>query len=324
MSNKGRRIAITGASGYIGAGLVRKLCREDDIEMVLATDIVPPRNLLPAKAVFVHQDVSLPFGKLFLKYRIDTVVHLAYVMRPDRDHEAAKGVNVNGTKNVLATCSESGVSRLVYLSSTSVYGAHADNPAFLSEDSPKRPAPGFRYSIDKVEVEALIREFAAYTGSQALILRCCPVIGPRADNFIARAFLKPVLVAIRGSDPPMQFIHEDDLISCLVRCTLDTVAGVFNVAGEGAIRWSEMAATLGRRLVALPAALLYPATQAAWALHLQSDSPASGLDFIRYPWNVDTTKIETELAYQTRYTSRQAWEAYAERRRKLKQGAAVG
>ena len=324
MSNTGRRVAITGASGYIGAGLVRELCREDDIEMVLGTDIVSPRSPLPAKAVFVHQDVSVPFGELFSEYRIDTVVHLAYVMRPDRDHKAARRVNVGGTENVLAACSESGVSRLVYLSSTSVYGAHADNPTLLTEDSPTRPAPRFRYSVDKVEAERLIGEFPASTGSQALVLRCCPVIGPRADNFIARAFLKPVLVAVRGSDPLMQFIHEDDMVSCLVRCTLDTVAGVFNVAGEGAIRWSEMAATLGRRLVALPAVLLYPATQASWALHLQSDSPASGLDFIRYPWNVDTAKIETELGYQTRYTSRQAWEAYVEGRRKLKQGTAVG
>ncbi len=324
MSKARRRVAITGASGYIGAGLVRKLCREDDTELVLATDIVPLRGPLPANAVFVHQDVSVPCGELFSEYRIDTVVHLAYVMRADRDPKDARRVNVGGTEHVLAACSDSGVTRLVYLSSTSVYGAHADNPALLTEDSPTRPAPGFRYSVDKMVAEALIREFATSTDSQVLILRCCPVIGPRADNFIARAFLKPVLVAIRGSDPPLQFIHEDDLISCLVRCTLDTVAGVFNVAGEGAIRWSEMAATLGRRLVALPAALLYPATQAAWALHLQSDSPASGLDFIRYPWNVDTTKIETELAYQTRYTSRQAWEAYAERRRKLKQGTAVG
>ena len=175
-----------------------------------------------------------------------------------------------------------------------------------------------------MEVEALIREFATSTGLQALVLRCCPVIGPRADNFIARAFLKPVLVAVRGSDPPMQFIHKDDLVSCLVQCTLDTVAGVFNVAGEGTIRWSEMAAALERRLVALPAPLLYPATQVAWALPLQSDSPASGLEFIRYPWTVSTSKIETELACQTRYTSRQAWESYAEGRRKLKQGAAGG
>jgi UDP-glucose 4-epimerase len=324
MGNTGGRVAITGASGYIGAGLVRELCREDDIEMVLATDIVPPRSPLPAKAVFVHQDVTDPFGELFSEYRIDTVVHLAYVMRPDRDRESARRVNVGGTKRVLAACSESGVSRLVYLSSTSVYGAHSDNPALLSEDSPTRPAPGFQYSVDKMEAEALIREFAKSAGSNALILRCCPVIGPRADNFIARAFLKPVLVAVRGSDPPMQFIHEDDLVSCLVRCTVDIVPGVFNVAGEGAIRWSEMAAALGRRLVALPAPVLYTATQIAWALHLQSDSPASGLDFIRYPWNVDTSKIETELAYQTRYTSRQAWETYAEGRRKLKQGAAVG
>lgn len=324
MSNTGRRIAVTGASGYIGAGLVRALGNTDGVEMVLATDIVPPRSPLPANAVFVHQDVSRPFKGPFSDHGIDTVVHLAYVMRPDRDREAARRVNVGGAAHLVEACAQSDVSRLVYLSSTSVYGAHPDNPEFLTESSKTRPVPGFQYSVDKVRAEALIQQFAESTpNTNALILRCCPVVGPRADNFVARAFLKPVLVAVRGADPPMQLIHEDDLVSSLVPCTLDKAAGIFNVAGGGTIRWSEMAAALGRRLVTLPAALLYPATQAAWTLRLQSDSPASGLDLIRYPWNASTTKIEKELDFRPRHTSRQAWEAYAEGRRRPKKEAAT-
>jgi len=325
MSNTGRRIAVTGASGYIGAGLVRALCGADGVEMVLATDIVAPRSPLPANALFVRQDVSHPFQGLFSDHGIDTVVHLAYVMRPDRDREAARRVNVGGAENLISACVESGVNRLVYLSSTTVYGAHPDNPPLLTESSQTRPAPGFQYSVDKVLAESLIQEFAESTANtEALILRCCPVVGPRADNFVARAFLKSFLVAVRGADPPMQLIHEDDLISSLVPCTLDTAAGIFNVAGEGNIRWSEMAAALGRRLVTLPAALLYPAIQTAWNLRLQSDSPARGLDLIRYPWNASTTKIEKELDFRPRHTSRQAWEAYAEGRRSSKRKAAAG
>ena len=325
MSNAGRRIAITGSSGYIGAGLVDALCSADGVEMVLATDIVPPPSPLPANAVFVHQDVSRPFRGLFSDHGIDTVVHLAYVMRPDRDRESARRVNVGGTENLLAACAESDVNRLVYLSSTSVYGAHPDNPPLLTESSQTRPAPGFQYSVDKVLAEDLIQQFAeSTTEASALILRCCPVVGPRANNFVARAFLKPVLVAVRGADPPMQLIHENDLISSLVPCTLKTATGIFNVAGEGTIRWSEMAAALGRRLITLPAALLYPATQAAWALRLQSDSPARGLDLIRYPWNASTTKIEKDLDFRPRHTSREAWEAYAEGRRSSKREAATG
>ena len=325
MSNTGRRIVVTGASGYIGAGLVRALAGADGVEMVLATDIVPPRSPLPANAVFVHQDVSQPFKGLFTGHGIDTVVHLAYIMQPDRDREAARRVNVGGTANLLEACAGSDVNRLVYLSSTSVYGAHADNPALLTESSQTRPVPGFQYSVDKVLAEGLIQEFAESNAcTKTLILRCCPVVGPRADNFVARAFLKPVLVAVRGADPPMQLIHEDDLVSCLVPCTLNTATGIFNVAGSGTIRWSEMAAALGRRLVTLPAALLYPAVQAAWTLRLQSDSPARGLDFIRYPWNASTVKIENELDFRPVYSSPQAWEAYAEGRHKPKREAATG
>ena len=111
----------------------------------------------------------------------------------------------------------------------------------------------------------------------------------------------------------MQFIHEDDLTSCLTQCILQDTPGLYNVAGDGTVRWSEMAAMLGRRLVSLPAWLLYPATDMAWMLRLQSDSPSIGLSFIRYPWAAGTDKIKAELGLELRYSSREAWEAYVRR-----------
>ena len=314
MSDEGRRVAVTGASGYVGSRLVDSLEAEGEVEMVLAMDVRPPARSLGAKATFIQQDVSVPFPRTFASHEIDTVVHLAYVLRQGRNREANRRVNVGGTANLLDACGEAGVRKIVYLSSTSVYGAHPDNPAFLTEDSPARPARGFQYSEDKVRSEALVEAFAAERpDTVATILRCCPVMGPNADNFIARAFLKPFLVKVRGSDPGMQFIHEDDLIGCIMRCVLDDAPGLYNVAGEGAIRWSEMAAMLGRRMLSLPAWLLYPATDAAWKLRLQSDSPSIGLDFIRYAWAVSTEKIKRELGFEFRHSSREAWEAFARR-----------
>ena len=306
-----RRIAVTGASGYVGSLLVRRLAARYDVGAILAVDVREPGADLGDGVTFVRQDVSRPFPGLFAEHGVDTVVHLAYVLRQGRDREANRRVNVDGTAHMLEACRRGGVRRVVYLSSTSVYGPRPDNPEALTEDMPTRPVAGFRYSEDKLRSEKLIAKFAADSpGVSACILRCCPVMGANANNFIARAFDKPFLVAVRGADPPMQLIHEDDLARCLALAALGDAEGLYNVAGSGSIGWREMASARGRRVFPVPAWLLYPATQLAWALRLQSDSPAVGLDFVRHRWLADTGKIEREIGFRPRFSSRDAWEAH--------------
>ena len=307
-----RRIAVTGASGYVGARLIERLRSEDQVEGILALDIRPPPRPSDPRIQYLHLDVSEPFPDVFASQGIDAVVHLAYVLRPGRNREAVRRVNVGGTANVLEACAAAGVRRIVYLSSTSVYGAHPDNPPMLTEESPVRPVKGFWYSEDKAASESLMDAYVRDRPEVSdTILRACPVLGPTADNFIARAFLRPFLVAVRGYDPPMQFLHEDDLTEVLAQCALGEARGLYNVAGEGLIRWSEMAAKLGRRLVALPPPLLYAVTEAAWRLRLQSDSPSAGLDLIRHRWTASTAKIVREMGVAFRNSSADTVEAFA-------------
>ena len=316
MSDPPRRVAVTGAAGYIGSGLIERLEKERQVERLLAIDIRPLSAPFGPKVAFLRQDVAAPLAQALSSHGTEAVVHLAYVLKPGRDREAMRRINVSGTANVLEACRDAGVSKVVYLSSTSVYGAHADNPPMLTEESIPRPVRGFQYSEDKAQAEALVQAFSERTLEvTTTILRCCPVLGPNADNFISRAFLKPFLVAVRGYDPPMQFVHEDDLIKVMVRCILDDAPGLYNVAGDGFVSWSEMAKMLGRRLLSLPAPLLYAAIDVAWALRLQSDSPSCGLDFIRHRWTASTDKIKRELGVEFRHTSREACEAFAQRQR---------
>ena len=312
MSDPPRRIAVTGASGYIGTALVRRLEAEPHIEHVLAIDVRAPARAWGPKVAFLPRDISTPDGSLLSQKKIDALVHLAYLLRPSRDREAGRRINVGGTVNVLDACVAAGVRKILYLSSTSVYGGHRDNPALLTEDHPARPTTGFQYSEDKAASEAIIRRYRERVpDAETTVLRACPVMGPNADNFVSRAFLKPFLVAVRGYDPPMQLLHKDDLTDLVVHCLLNDAPGLYNAAGEGTILWSEMVDILGRRLVTLPAPLLYFATEASWKLRLQSTSPASGLDFVRYPWTASTEKIRRQLGVSFRYTSREAWEAFA-------------
>ena len=313
MSEPLRRILVTGACGYLAGRIIGRLENIPGVDYILAVDIRPPLKEFSSNKIEFHTlDVREPFPDILREHRIESVIHLAYVMNPGHDRRAAWRVNVQGTANLLDACSNSGVQQICYLSSTSVYGAHPDNPEFLTEDSPVRPIRGFQYSEDKAEVETLLAEYAGSHPEVAVtVLRVCPVLGPNADNFIAAAFSKPFLVAVRGYDPPMQFIHEDDLVDNFLSCLKAKPSGTFNLAGGGTIRWSEMARIFGRRLLNLPAPVLYGLTGIGWALRLQHDSPPCGIDFIRHRWTASTRRAQRDLGLTFRYSSREAWESFA-------------
>ena len=67
------------------------------------------------------------------------------------------------------------------------------------------------------------------------------------------------------------------------------------LAGDGTILWSRMASVMGRRMLRLPPVAWHSLTSIAWDLGLQSDSPACGLNFIRYRWTASTEKLRREL-----------------------------
>ena len=306
-----RRIAVTGASGYLGRLLVNRLARCEGVERVLAIDIRPLMGDIPQNVVYVKRDVTEPMADLLIKHRIEAVAHLAFVIQPDRNAARASRVNVGGASSVLDACAAAEVRHVLYMSSATVYGAHADNPPMLTEDAPLRPVRGFQYSELKVNVEGLLAEFAGqHPDIGVCVLRACPVLGIGADNFVARNLGRRVLVAAAGFDPPMQFLLDDDAAEIMTRCLLDGIAGTYNVCGTGSIRWSEMAEIARRRLVRLPAPLLYAAMEISWRLRLQSSSPGSGLDFIRYPWIVSGERLEREYGLAARRSSLDAWEAF--------------
>jgi UDP-glucose 4-epimerase len=309
------RVTVTGAAGYIGAKLAERLSRCDWVEDVLALDIRPLANVLP-KISFYQRDVTAPLDDLFQAHRPQAVVHLAFRLRPSHDRESVRRVNVGGTANVLRACAAVGVKHILYMGSTTVYGAHPDNPVPLTEEAPLRPVKGFQYAEDKVTAEGLLREHAAaHPGVCLTVLRGCVVMGPTAENFITAALGKPALVGVAGHDPPMQFLHEEDQMSVLLHLLERPRAGVYNIAGEGAVRYSEMVQLSRRRLFWLPPWVIYPLTEATWRLRLQKDSPACGLDMVRWPWVASTEKLTRETGFRFRHSSREALEAYVRRTR---------
>ena len=302
----GLRVAVTGAAGSIGSKFVERLAASDDVDGIVAFDALPVTAAHPKVTAF-RQDIRQPIADILREYGVDAVVHLAFLLRPGRNREAVRRVNVGGTAQVVRGCQAAGVRRLLYLSSTTVYGPHPGDPQPYTEASLVRPVRGFQYAEDKAATELMLEVFAADNPATCVtVLRGCPVMGPRSENFVTEAFSKVVLVSILGADPPMQFIHEDDLQEALELCLLEPVPGVFNVTGEGTVAFSEIARAAGRRSIAVPAPVLAALTQATWTLRLQSDSPASGLAMARWPWVASNEKLTRETGFRPRYTSREA------------------
>ncbi|MEX2599600.1 MAG: NAD-dependent epimerase/dehydratase family protein [Dehalococcoidia bacterium] len=306
MQEPPRTVAVTGAAGYIGRRLVERLLAEDTVERVVGID-VQPAPLAHPKLTYLRQDINSPLESAFRAAGVDAVVHLAFVLRQARGRRASRRVNVNGTANVLRACEAAGVSRFVLMSSTTVYGARSENTAPLAEDAPVRPLPGFDYGVDKAASETRCRRYAESHPDMALtVLRGCVVMGPHARNFITAALDKPLLISVRGADPAMQFVHEDDLLELLWESLRNPHPGTYNVAGPGTVRWSEVVALTGKRQIALPAPVAGALMEITWRLRLQHESPRVGLNFIRWPLTVDTSKLEHEFGYSFQHTSREA------------------
>jgi UDP-glucose 4-epimerase len=306
-------IAVTGISGYIGSKLLPYLDRMDSVKKIIGIDNREPR-VKSVKLKFYPHDVCQPFDGIFGETGVDTVVHLAFILRPTRNESLTRQVDIGGTMNLLDACRKAGVKHLLYLSSHTAYGAHKDNPVPLTEDSPLRPIPGFQYSHDKVEIEQALRDFTASGNNVTLtILRSCPVVGANAIGTATTIMFTPlVMLGVTGSDAPMQFIHEDDLINILGLFITRKKGGVYNVAGDGTLKYSEVARMLHKGLLKLPAKLLELLISFAWATHVQSAAPAGCLKFIQYAPVISTAKLKRELGYKFKYSSKQALSCLAD------------
>jgi UDP-glucose 4-epimerase len=299
-----KNIAITGISGYIGTRLLEQFDGDGGITKIIGIDNREPQGR-STKLKFYQHDIREPFDKIFIENNVDTAIHLAFVLRPTRETKTVHQIDVDGMANLIDACRQAKVKHIIYLSSHTIYGAHADNPVPLTEASPVRPTQSFQYSKDKGDAEAMLRDFMeSHSDIKVTILRACPVIGPNAVGTPPTIMFKPlVMVGVIGCDPPMQFVHEDDLKSLIGLMVEREEGGIFNVAGDGALKYSEVARRLNKKLLKLPGWMLKFFISMSWATHLQSASPAGGMEFIKYMPVVSTEKVTRELGFRFRYTS---------------------
>lgn len=308
-----RRVLVTGGDGFLGRGVVRTLGAMPGFEVV-ALDVreVPAERRAPG-VLYRTQDVRDPQLLATLReHAIDTVVHLASIVTPGRDSDRAfeHSVDVGGSRNVAEACVAAGVRQLVVSSSGAAYGYHADNPDWLVETDALRGNLAFAYSDHKRQVEELLAEFRQRAPQlQQTVLRIGTILGESVNNQITALFEKKALIAIRGSASPFVFIWDEDVTAIIVRAVTTRTAGIYNVAGDGALGVRELAALLGKPVRELPAGLLRAALAVGHALRISRYGPEQ-LDFLRYRPVLDNARLKNEFGYTPAKTSRQAFEAW--------------
>jgi len=193
-----QNVMVTGGAGFIGSCLSSRLIDEGCNVFVIDNLNTGFESNIPQKAEFIKLDVSNEnFLKKLPKIKFDYVFHLAAlpsVARSLREPAETNSTNITGTLNILMAAKETGVKRVIFSSSSSVYG---DNPKLPKKETMK-PCPISFYALTKLTGEKYCQLFTDLYGLETISLRYFNVFGERQDpdseySAVIPLFIKAVL-----------------------------------------------------------------------------------------------------------------------------------
>lgn len=171
---------VTGGAGFIGSHIVRELVKRGQKTVVvddLSTGSLRNLTAIQDKIIFVKGDIRSPKVLQKVMKKIDFVLHQAALRAVGRsvdDPLSTHDVNITGTLNVLLAAREARVRRVVFASSSSVYGS-ATNPINRETDLLKPESP---YAMTKMAGEHYCQLFYQLYGLPTVMLRYFNVFGP--------------------------------------------------------------------------------------------------------------------------------------------------
>jgi UDP-glucose 4-epimerase len=257
---------VTGGAGFIGSNIVEALVRKG--EQVRVLDDFSTGD--PANLAAVRQRVEIIEGDLrdmnAVRRAVAGVTYVCHqaalrsVPRSVDDPLSTDAVNTHGTLQLLVAAREAAVRRVVYASSSSVYG---DSPV-LPKVEDQTPAPISPYAVAKLAAELYCRMYTRLYGLETVSLRYFNVFGPKQSPESKYAAVVPLFMRAALNDEPIvvhgdgeqsrDFTYIDNVVQAnLLACTTPGVGGeVFNVACNSRHSVLEIALTvqklLGRKL----------------------------------------------------------------------------
>ncbi|MBU4372899.1 MAG: SDR family oxidoreductase [Euryarchaeota archaeon] len=240
---KNQRVLVTGGAGFIGSNLAGELAGEN--EVVILDDLSTGRmenikELLKMDNVRFIRGSITDMGLLQRSFNgIDYVFHqaaLASVPRSIQNPIGSNEANITGTLNVLTAARDRGIKKVIYASSSSVYG---DTPTLPKmEDMPVNPLSP--YAVTKATGEFYCKVFQDIYGLQTVSLRYFNVFGPRQDpNSQYAAVIPKFINAILNDKPPVvygdgeqsrDFTFVEHVVDANILACESNMRGVLNIA----------------------------------------------------------------------------------------------
>jgi UDP-glucose 4-epimerase len=244
---------VTGGGGFIGSHLAEALLERGVRVRVVDNFVTGRRAHVPSGAELVEGDVNDVAARAVRGARV--VYHLAALPSVPRSVQApleSHRATAQGTLAVLAASEQAGVKRVVFASSSSVYG---DTPGLPKRET-MAPQPMSPYAAAKLAGEEYVRSWAARGTLETASLRFFNVYGPRQDPDSLYAAVIPIFVRHLGEGKPMpifgdggqtrDFTYVTDVVDGLIRA--GSVAGisgrVYNIAGGRPVSVLDLGRTL--------------------------------------------------------------------------------
>jgi UDP-glucose 4-epimerase len=310
----GRRVLITGLSTFWGGRVAQALEADPEVEVIIGLDTREPRVKLE-RTEYVRSDENYSILSRIVKATgVDTIAHTFLVVDSTQmSSRAMHEINVIGTMNLFAAASAKGstVRKVVVKSAALVYGSSPKDPYWFRERDQRVAPARTRIERSLLEVEGYVRDFARDNPHVCLsLLRFCNVIGPDITTPLTRALQLPLVPKVAGFDPRFQLVHEDDVVDAILFALNHAVPGLYNVAGDGMVPWSEMMAIAGKHGVPMPPFGIAMATDPLRALGLVDLAPEL-IDLLKYGRGIDNRAFKA-AGFEYRYTTAGALEAFVQ------------
>lgn len=331
-------VFITGAAGYVGAMLIDQWSKREDVERIIALDMVEPEAFVaeaPKTTWVIANTSDGSWQEQVAKEQPSVVIHAAWQIR-NLYHNPKKQWkwNVEGTEAVFDFVEQTPtVKRFIHFSSASVFGAEADNELehLFAADDLTRSAE-YLYALEKREVEEELKKRVHSWRSDisTAIVRPAAISGPRGrfgrirfglqsalTGKLKGDFFYKIITLLTAFIPATkkwcrQFIHEDDIVAIVTLLAFEKEVGVcdlYNLTPPGdVVLPKDMAEATGKKVLLLPPLLIRIAFFFTRHLSFGKIPTAAGAwRYYSYPIVMDGTKVTEVLGYTYKYSSKEAF-----------------
>lgn len=248
------KVVVTGGCGFIGSNIAEELIKKHYVVVIddLSTGRIENIQSLQDKEnfEFVRGNIT-DLGLLKQIFEdVDCIFHQAAIPSVQRSVENpldTNEANIKGTLNVLIAARDCGVKKVVYASSSSVYG---DTPELPKKENMK-PNPQSPYAVSKLTGEYYCKVFSEIYGIKTICLRYFNVYGPKQDPASEYAAVIPRFInRVLNNQPPIifgdgnqtrDFTFVKDVVKANILAMEKNVEGVFNIAYGQQISINELA-----------------------------------------------------------------------------------